>query len=439
MDLSGGIGSSHLGVILAIGSALLAPLMAFGFKWGSELSEEISERFGSDNQQYQSLDMFCAIIAFFVSSSGASVINLTAGAIAQETITINMIIIGFVGGATANAIGGIAWRKAQFSTDNLGVHAMAFSVPVVALIFLFSFHQADILRADYLIIGSGMIIVANLLINFEAEIQWSFKALILALVSCGAIVYFREDLMENWLGIPNWSWSGDGYFGSIALAGTVFTLLLAFRVARLTTRTSEEENRTFSILRKLDSLFRRRIIDGDVRECIRLIDETNKQAVLKEHYLKARSYFHQAAISNDSDRQILNETEAELDALVRSKQATSVLGEIFALLIFAGITVFLTLFTKPTEPDGWIRVLLDLFAMLVSAVIIFLMIYSLDLDRERDAHKIELADDSGDYLLVFPDTEQRLFDQWLSIAVGIAIVLTYGGLLANKWVGWFGG
>ena len=137
MDLSGGIGSSHLGVILAIGSALLAPLMAFGFKWGSELSEEISERFGSDNQQYQSLDMFCAIIAFFVSSSGASVINLTAGAIAQETITINMIIIGFVGGATANAIGGIAWRKAQFSTDNLGVHAMAFSVPVVALIFLF--------------------------------------------------------------------------------------------------------------------------------------------------------------------------------------------------------------------------------------------------------------------------------------------------------------
>ena len=281
--------------------------------------------------------------------------------------------------------------------------------------------------------------MANLLINFEAEIQWSFKALILALVSCGAIVYFREDLMENWLGIPNWSWSGDGYFGSIALAGTVFTLLLAFRVARLTTRTSEEENRTFSILRKLDSLFRRRIIDGDVRECIRLIDETNKQAVLKEHYLKARSYFHQAAISNDSDRQILNETEAELDALVRSKQATSVLGEIFALLIFAGITVFLTLFTKPTEPDGWIRVLLDLFAMLVSAVIIFLMIYSLDLDRERDAHKIELADDSGDYLLVFPDTEQRLFDQWLSIAVGIAIVLTYGGLLANKWVGWFGG
>ena len=88
-----------------------------------------------------------------------------------------------------------------------------------------------------------------------------------------------------------------------------------------------------------------------------------------------------------SDRGDLNQAEADLDMLVRSKQAVPVLGEIFALLVFAGITIFLTIFTKPTEPDGFIRLLLDLFAMLVSSVIIFLMIYSIDLERERDAHK----------------------------------------------------
>ena len=76
--------------------------------------------------------------------------------------------------------------------------------------------------------------------------------------------------------------------------------------------------------------------------------------------------------------------------------------------------------------------------MLISSVIIFLMFYSLDLDRERDAHKLERSADEGDYLLVFPDTERRLFDQWLSMVVGVAIVLTYAGLLANKWVGWLG-
>jgi hypothetical protein len=39
--------------------------------------------------------------------------------------------------------------------------------------------------------------------------------------------------------------------------------------------------------------------------------------------------------------------------------------------------------------------------------------------------------------LLFPDTERRLFDQWLSVAVGAIIILVYAGLLAHKWLGWF--
>ena len=58
--------------------------------------------------------------------------------------------------------------------------------------------------------------------------------------------------------------------------------------------------------------------------------------------------------------------------------------------------------------------------MLVSSVIIFLMIYSVDPDRERDAHKLEMVEgaERDIYLLLFPDTEQRLYDQWLSVAEG---------------------
>ena len=113
------------------------------------------------------------------------------------------------------------------------------------------------------------------------------------------------------------------------------------------------------------------MINGEVRRCIMVIDEANDQAVLKEQYLKARDYIARAVPLDDSDRQRLNETEAELDMLVRSKQVSPVLGEIFALLVFAGITIFLTMFTRPAKPDGWIRTLIDLFAMLVSSVIIF--------------------------------------------------------------------
>ena len=81
------------------------------------------------------------------------------------------------------------------------------------------------------------------------------KALILALGICGAIVYLRDGVF-SFLGVDKWQWAGSGYFESITLAATVFTLLLAFRVARLVSRTSEEDNRTFVIYRKLDLLAR---------------------------------------------------------------------------------------------------------------------------------------------------------------------------------------
>ena len=204
------------------------------------------------------------------------------------------MVLGLVLAVGAMALGnlkafGIDWGRNLGNQLSSSLHGLGNDPAIFFVIISFLFSS----------IGATAIIVANLLINFEAEIRWSFEALILALGGCGTIVYLREDLFKNWLGIPDWAWSGDGYFGSIALAATVFTLLLAFRVARLVTRTNDEENRTFIILRRLDSL-------------------------------------------------------------VRSKQVTPVLGEIFALLVFAGITIFLALFTKPHAVDGWIRLLVDM-------------------------------------------------------------------------------
>lgn len=428
---------SHLviGLVLAAGALVLSNLKAFGIEWARDLGQQLSgslRGLGSDPA------IFFVIISFLFSSLGAAVVGFVVGFGRGETFDFELLAVAFVAGLVVNTTAGLLWRKANMADDDISFNALGYAIPILALLFLFFFQQADITRVDYLILGATAIIVANLLINFEAEVRWSFEALILALGGCGTVVYFRSELFEL-LNIPAWSWSGDGYFASIALSATVFTLLLAFRVARLVTRTNDEENRTFSILRKLDSLVRRDVINSDVRHCIMVIDESNNQAVLKEYYLKTRGYIASAVPADDSDRQRLNETEAELDMLVRSKQVSPVLGEIFALLVFAGITIFLTMFTRPSEPDGYIRLLLDLFAMLVSSVIIFLMIYSIDLDRERDAHKLERTTESGgeSYLLLFPDTEQRLFDQWLSVGVGAIIILVYAGLLAHKWLGWF--
>ena len=80
--------------------------------------------------------------------------------------------------------------------------------------------------------GTAAIITANLAMNFEAEIRWGFRALVLALIACGAIVYLRDDVFTP-LGIEPWSWTAGGCFESITLSATVFTLILAFRVAPL--------------------------------------------------------------------------------------------------------------------------------------------------------------------------------------------------------------
>ena len=429
------ISSMVIGIALIVAAMALGNLKAFGIMWGRRLGNQLA---GSITGLGSSPAMFFVLVSFLISSLGAAIVGAIVGLGRGESLDTEILGMAFIGGLLVNTTAGVMWRKANMADDDIGFNALGYAIPVVAILFLLLFQLADVSRVDYLILGATAIVVANLLINFEAEVRWSFEALILALGGCGTVVYFRDDLL-HWLGIPSWTWSGDGYFASIAMAATVFTLLLAFRVARLVTRTSDEENRTFGILRRLDLLVRRGVIDGSARDCILVIDESNKQATLKEYYLRVRGYIRDATPSNDADRDALSQAEADLDMLVRSKQATPVLGEIFALLVFAGITILLTIFTKPPEPDGFLRMLLDLFAMLVSSVIIFLMTYSLDLDRERDSHKLERATDEGEYLLLFHDTEQRLFDQWLSIVVGISIILVYAGLMAHKWVGWFGG
>ena len=423
-----------IGVVLAVGAAALGPMKNLSIIWANNLINT-----------YKDIDeKFIVVVALLISSFGAAVIGVVVGLGRSESLDVELLGQAFLGGMILNATAGIMWRICNMDEDNKSFNALGFATPVLSLLFLLWFQLAEISEVDYLILGVMAMVVANLLINFEAEVRWSFEALILALGGCGTVIYFRDEMLL-YIGIPKWGWSGDGYFASIGMTATIFTLLLAFRVARLITRTNDEESRTFNILRKLDRLVERGVIhkdeNGDVRDCIVKIDETNKQDELEKHYRKARSYIAKATPKVDSDRDTLAQVEADLDVLVRSQQQTPVLGEIFALLVFAGITIFLTIFTKPPEPDGWLRMMLDLFAMLVSSVIIFLMMYSMDLDRERDAHILEQHEtpEGVEYLLYFSKTRVRLFDQWLSVAVGVIIILIYAGLLAHKWVGWFGG
>ena len=443
-------GVSDTSVYLGVGFALLAAFItAFtGFSWvwshNSINDERLPFHLKSERTE-ESLGVFFLLVALVVTNSLAFVINgsigLVFGAITGEWITLNGLLIGIVGGVFSYGVASVLWRVATNLTSDIGIHAMSYFTPIFALIFLALVDRVGDVEISFLIMGAAAIITSNLLISFEAEIRWGLKSLLISLWLFGTIAYLRDDISQA-VGVSEWYWQAGGYFQAIALAATVFTLLLAFRVARFVTRTNNEDTRTFALFRRMEILVRRKVLDPGVLECIKDIDRSAGDLKAAEAaYERAREYVEDALKGaetlSDVDLQFLNQGEADLDGLARSKQTDIVLGEVFALGIFAFIIISLALFTRPSEVKDWTRLMVDVFAMLISAVIVFLVVDVRDLHRERAEEKFTTAGVDGQYRIVFRDTERRLPDQLISALVGAMLIVTFLVLLMNKWVGWF--
>lgn len=327
---------------------------------------------------------------------------------------------------SVQTIGSILWRKANFATENLGINALVYATPVFSLVWLYVSSEAHVPRADLLIIGAAAIITANLLINFEAEIGFGFKSLILALWACGAVVYLRPE---------TWIWDGPGYFQALGLSATVFTLILAFRVARLVGRTSYEDTTTFAIFQNIDLLARRGIVGSNLRDRVVDLDSAQNVEDIGAAYSDVKQDFQAARQTAQipENQQLLSETEASLDAVVHSKQQGSNFGEFFALIIFAVITVSLSILARP-DLDGWTGFLIEMFTIPFSAVIIILTVNVWDFHRDRIGAILYRNPDHGWYGVLFRDSENRRFEQWISVVIGLAVTVAYAFLLWNKWL-----
>ena len=191
-----GLSQLVMGLALALGAMVLSNLKAFGIDWARNLGSQLSgslRGLGSDPA------IFFVIVSFLLSSLGAAVVGLIVGFSRGETFDFELLSLAFLAGLVVNTTAGLMWRKANMADDDISFNALGYAIPILALVGLFIFNQADISRIDYLILGATAIIVANMLINFEAEVRWSFEALILALGGCGMVVYFLADIFD-WLG-----------------------------------------------------------------------------------------------------------------------------------------------------------------------------------------------------------------------------------------------
>lgn len=419
------------GVLLAIGGAIITTLISFNFKWSSDIAARATKIV--PHIDIQSLDMFAVLLGFAVSNSVAFVASLIIGNIIGEFATFDATMIVLIGGI-AQGIGGIFWRKSNLISDSPTINAIAYGIPVLSLGWLTLFSFVGVARPDYLVIGAAAIITANLLINFEAEIRFGFKALILALWSCGAFVYLRDDFLI-YLPFDGWLWPRETYLGALGFSATVFILLLTFRVARLAPRTQDEDNRIFALHRNLELLARRGLIAPEASEHVRAIDGSRNVEELRRAYTRAKLCFVQAAAVDLplADRRLLTNAETQLNMMVHSRQQGVDFGELFALIIFGGSTVLLSLLSRP-EVSGWTAFLYEVFSALFPAVIIFLIVNVWDLHRDRANLVLATQEGPEGYGVIFRDPRSRRFEQGVSVVIGWLIIAAYAVLLWYKWI-----
>ena len=441
-----------IGVVLATLGAIATACNAFGFRWGTDLAHEISDAgrpVTADDESDQDeapaqgdLDFLGLLVALLIASAVSGLLNTFVGISSGEVMDSRSLFIAIVVGGAASGIANAAWRKANLIAHHAGVNALAFAAPVFSLAWLFLLTQTQPENLDYLIIGIIGIVIVNLLINSEAEVRFGFKALLLALWTCGAFVYLRDDVLQ-YLPFGEWQWPGETYFGALGLSATVFTLLRSFRVARLSTQTQEEDNRLYTLFQNVDLLARRDVIHQAARMHVISIDKAVTPEQLKTAYQDTKDCLDRAEASNPNpdDQVQLAEAETQLNVIAHSRQQGIEFGELFALIIFGGITVFIGMASRPGV-TGWIGFLVEMLVVLFSAVIVFLIINVWDLHRDRAGDILEeqqYQDHDGavfyeGYGVVFRDAVSRRLEQTTSIVIGLLVTIAYGALLWYKWL-----
>ena len=173
------------------------------------------------------------------------------------------------------------------------------------------------------------------------------------------------------------------------------------------------------------------------------IDKAVTPEQLKTAYQDTKDCLDRAEASNPNpdDQVQLAEAETQLNVIAHSRQQGIEFGELFALIIFGGITVFIGMASRPGV-TGWIGFLVEMLVVLFSAVIVFLIINVWDLHRDRAGDILEeqqYQDHDGavfyeGYGVVFRDAVSRRLEQTTSIVIGLLVTIAYGALLWYKWL-----
>ena len=454
-----------LGVILAILGALTTSFMAFQFDLGENLDlKEIiyDKRNISDGSSEFAGFLIIRIIglliiipvSYFVSQIlkySNFELNFNGVSLAIENISnFDLLIIFFAG--TFVSLGGLLSDKATSMTSNLGVQSLRYLVPLFGLLWLYIFMDQIEVKFDYVAIGAIIILLVSVLVNFETEKRWGFTVLGLGLLSFGTIVYFRDSFFEAQDFI--WLWRGGEYYAFLGIVATVFTLLLSFRIDRLSTRMREEEKRLFSIVSKSEILIQKSILNSMFVVNLQNISLGKQEERISSYNLvmdemeKAKLSLDDCvtdSVNRSSVSKELSKLASEINLFANSKQYVREFAESAAIVALSLFAISLSILSRPKNLIGISGLLGDLFAVLFATTIAFLTVNLIDLSRDRNRKLLKnfeiiksgVSTTSSSikpfHRLNFVDENSRQTEWIATVSVSLMTIIVFIILYIDKW------
>ena len=384
------------------------------------------------------------------------------------------VVIGFLAAGPA----GLLLRRAHLVSSRREIISLQYLSPLLALLWLDLTLGIDIVRIDLLIFGTITIIAINILLNSDPEAKdepkqsrrerqettismsdgvetsyqldapgriqprYGLKSLVLSLLYFGMFVYFRDDIF----GKVDFGWDGGNYWAVLALASTVFALLYAFRLTRVESLILAEDYRTLSLARRIELLPRTAFgLSGELYDrstilrSIRKLNRANSLDDYREAYFQVHRVFQTLAnrISNNEiilgveEKGEIREILTEIDALAHGRQNAHEFAERIALWLIGATIVTLALFVPP-ESSQVALLLADTFAILLGAVVVFLLAHLSDASRSRADELLMEKDPSwtdqpdGLYVRFRDDRDvawQRIFSSVLVLGIVVTLIL----------------